>query len=149
MRSPKFDAIIDSVLKAEGYWTEDPTDPGGLTIWGICARDWESDVIKMKVMSQADSREYAKDFYFREYWTPLKVEDLDVHLSYALLDGAVNQGVNLMATWARGLGSEITLDKIIAWRMCRYVEKIEQYPKLERYCFAWMQRLKELYRWSL
>jgi len=159
MSSLKFDKLINIVvLQKEGYWTADPNDPGALTIWGIASAYWPKEVEAMKVMSQANALVYAKEFYYNKYWLPLNAENLDDHLALALLDGSINQGEEVMAEWVKGLGEQISLDKINSWRMCKYIEDIEKkfkagegienYPHLANYCFDWMQRLKEIYRWN-
>ena len=148
MSSPLFDKIIGVVISKEGYWTNDASDPGGLTIYGICYRDWAADVLAMKSMSKEDALAYAKEFYYNHYWLPLNAEKLDDKTALLVLDGAVNQGVALMAGWVRCLGDLITFDKILAWRMCKYVEVIENNPNLAKYAFSWMQRLKEVYQWN-
>jgi lysozyme family protein len=147
MTSPLFDRIIDCVISKEGYWTNDASDPGGLTIWGICYRDWPDKVLAMKPMSKEDALAYAKQFYYENYWLPLNAEQLDDTTARLALDGAVNQGVRQMADWIKGLGELITFDKILAWRMCKYVETIENNPKLAQYAFPWMQRMAEVYQW--
>jgi lysozyme family protein len=148
MRSPLFEKLIDIVvLQKEGYWTDDPNDDGQLTIWGVSSSNFPADVAKMKVMSEADALEYAKDFYWNNFWLPMNADNYDELLALVLLDGAINQGVEVMVEWIGGLGNQITADKILCWRLCQYVKTIENKPKDKEYAWPWMQRMAEVYQW--
>ena len=144
--TPKFDRCIDFVLDHEGYWSEDPNDPGGLTIWGLCMRYEKEQVIAMKSMSQDEAKACARQYYFDTYWTDVGAENYADDIALVVFDGAVNQGVNIMKAWLNGLGNQVTADKIVCWRMCRYIERIGLNPNLKVFTLGWMNRLTDLYR---
>lgn len=144
--TPKFDKAIPFILEHEGEYSNDPKDPGGETRWGLCYR-WEKEQVeKMKTMNKEQAKAYATQYYFDTYWQDSGAENYPDKIALAIFDCAVNQGVNIIKTWVRGLGDQLTLDKIIVWRMCRYVERVDKSPEMKVFLHGWMNRLCDLYR---
>ena len=81
-----FERCIEIILAEEGGLVENPKDPGGLTKYGISARAYPH--INIRGLTRDD----AKAIYKRDYWTPIKGDDLPDGLDLLLLDCAVNQG---------------------------------------------------------
>ena len=88
----KFQAACAFVLKWEGQisdshgdW-ESPSDPGGLTKFGISSRFFPE--VRKREFSEAD----AIAIYKEKYWTACKCEELPEALAFMLFDAAVNQG---------------------------------------------------------
>jgi lysozyme family protein len=82
-----FASCIDHILKEEGGYVHNPEDPGGETKYGISKRAYpHKDIAALTV-------EDAKDLYYRDYWSPVKGDDLPIGLDLLVFDGAVNQGV--------------------------------------------------------
>lgn len=71
-----FESEVEKVFEREGYWTDDPDDPGGLTIWGISARSYPDDVAIMKDMDRETARTWAKNIYYRDFWSMCGAEHL-------------------------------------------------------------------------
>lgn len=88
------DAFADAVaivLEHEGVLSDDARDPGGLTKYGISKRAYpDLDVAAL-------TREAAIAIYHRDYWTPIRGDDLPWALALPAFDCAVNQGVGTAA----------------------------------------------------
>ena len=82
-----FYKAVEFVLKHEGYYSNDPKDPGGETKFGISKRAYPSLDIKNL------TREQAIDIYKRDYWDKLPA-GLAENVHGALFDCAVNTGIS-------------------------------------------------------
>ena len=82
----KFNTACAFVLKWEGQISESPSDPGGLTKFGISSRQFPE--VRKLEFSEAD----AIAIYKEKYWTACKCEELPEALAFMLFDAAVNQG---------------------------------------------------------
>lgn len=82
-----FDAMIDRVLGDEGGYVNHPSDPGGVTNWGISQRAYPNIDIKSL------TREQAKTIYAADYYARGQMEQLPPAVAYQVLDIAVNHGV--------------------------------------------------------
>ncbi len=79
-----FDCAVDFVLHQEGGWT---TDTGGLTRYGISKNAYpNTDISSLTI-------EDAKLIYRRDYWDPLKLDELPHSVALAMLEAAVNLGL--------------------------------------------------------
>src|SRR5439155_25331163 len=71
----------------EGKYSNDPSDPGGATRWGISKRSHPNlDITTLTI-------ENAKEIYAEEYWNLAHCGDFPAGLAMAVFDAAVNQGV--------------------------------------------------------
>lgn len=91
-----FEAALEVVLAWEGgsAYTEDPADPGGATKWGISLafmRQLEPRAGADRI--RALSREDAAAIYAREFWQPIRGDQLPPPLALFTFDSAVNLGV--------------------------------------------------------
>lgn len=57
-----FDTAFDRLMGAEGGLVDDPSDPGGLTNWGISQRSYPNEDIR------AMTKERAKMIFKRDFW---------------------------------------------------------------------------------
>lgn len=87
MPNANFDVWVNSILKLEGGYSNDPKDPGGETNFGICKRSYPDLDIKNLTIDQA------KAIYKRDYWDAVRANDLSYPLNVFMFDAAVNQGV--------------------------------------------------------
>jgi lysozyme family protein len=125
------------VLTWENWRTDDPNDPGGLTIWGICKRDWPGIVASLAAMTKEDSREAAKAFYLANYWNQCGLDDVETPLDVVLFDAAINQGTG----WAlRVMEAAADWRDAIILRSDRY-DDLKLY---DRYGRGWNKRLVAL-----
>lgn len=82
-----FESAIPIILEHEGGLSEHPSDPGGLTKYGISQRAYpDLDIRNLTV-------EQAKAIYRRDYWDKVKGDSLPEGISTLVFDSAVNQGV--------------------------------------------------------
>jgi len=92
------DFVIEHEIRDDSGWTpHDPDDPGGRTRWGVASR-WHPNV-------DLDSltRSGAEDFYRREFWVPLRGDDLPEPLGLVMLDWAVPHGVRTATRALQGV----------------------------------------------
>ena len=68
--------------------TDHPNDPGGLTRYGICKRNYPDLDIKNLTRNQAI------EIYFKDYWKPMNLLDIyDENLVLQIFDMGVNAGI--------------------------------------------------------
>lgn len=97
MRSPAFEKAVSRVLSHEGGYSNNSLDPGRETIWGITARTARKNGYSGEMRYMA--RETAIDIYHREYWLPIRGDDLPFPLAFQLFDAAVNSGPPQAINW--------------------------------------------------
>ncbi len=86
MNSDLFQICVDVVLTEEGGTANHRRDPGGLTRFGISQRSYPSlDIASL-------TRDQAIALYKRDYWQPIRGDELPPGLALLLFDCAVNQG---------------------------------------------------------
>jgi lysozyme family protein len=88
-----FDICFKELMKSEGGWVNNPSDPGGETIWGVTKAVWEEctgrPIHSMKELTQED----VKPLYQVKYWDTIRGNELPSGLDYCVFDCAVNSGV--------------------------------------------------------
>lgn len=82
-----FHRCISVILGEEGGIANHRKDPGGLTNYGISQRSYPT--LNIAALTLDD----AKAIYRRDYWTPIRGDELPSGLDLTLFDCAVNQGV--------------------------------------------------------
>ena len=97
--------FFEMLIKHEGGFTSDSRDAGnkedghgnqGSTMLGVTAYNWARYTGKpapMEVMKKL-TKEDVKPFYEKNYWTPIRGNDLFSGLDYSVADMAVNAGVS-------------------------------------------------------
>jgi lysozyme family protein len=88
MTQISFDMAFEHVIEVEGKYSNDPKDPGGETMFGICKRDHPNVDIKNLTI------EKAKSIYKKEYWDTVCCDSLPSPLNLFVFDCAVNQGTS-------------------------------------------------------
>ena len=76
----------------EGYKSDNPSDPGKRTIFGIASAYWPQVVQELWDLPKEDARSKAADFYHDNYWVPVGCPQLWNGLDIAVFDTAVNDG---------------------------------------------------------
>lgn len=105
---PHFDRAVRAVFGHEGFWSDDPNDPGGPTIWGVSLRyartvgDLDGDgLLDIDLdgdgaVTAADLRllrpEQALSLYRRAWWDRYGFGRLPAPFSVKAMDLAVNMG---------------------------------------------------------
>lgn len=156
------DTIINLVFGHEkGYVNRPATDNGGATNMGITQKTlsaWRGRPVSIQDVKEL-KREEAYEIYAKEYWTPIRGDDLPSGLDYALFDSCVTSGANRatrilqqvlvdagVKQWVNGKWVPIEVDGNLG---AQTIDGINRYPggvaKLVReYCearVAWMKTL--------
>lgn len=96
---------IDFVFRYEGGYTNNPSDPGGPTNWGITLEDakryWLPSATAQDVASMP--RSVADNIYFTHYASPIQYNSLPAGVDLSVLDYAVNSGVSRSIHTLQGL----------------------------------------------
>ena len=133
----KFNKCIFFVLKQEGGYSNNPSDPGGETNYGISRKSYPNEDIKNMTV------ERAKEIYYRDFWVPMFCEQIQsLGLALALFDAGVNCGTVTARNWFE-VG--MSMDRF-AMKRIRYYEKIcQKYPKLKVFLLGWCIRTVEIW----
>ena len=86
-----FDDSFVRLLGNEGHYSDNPTDPGGATCWGVTERTARANGYAGAMIDM--TQEQAKAIYLRCYWGPVGCDAVPDVLKFDLFDMAVNQGV--------------------------------------------------------
>ena len=78
-----FDKAFEIVIGLEGKPTNDPDDPGKLTVWGLSQRYNPQVSLDMTI-------DMAKGIYLRKYWEPSGCDDMAFPMDICVFDAAVN-----------------------------------------------------------
>jgi lysozyme family protein len=94
-----FDEAFTRVLGHEGGYSNNPSDPGGETNWGISKRSYpELDIRSL-------TKEAAKDIYRLDFWQPTGLVNAHPGVVFQLFDFAVNSGIQTATrAYQRALG---------------------------------------------
>lgn len=95
-----FDESFAQLLGTEGGYSNHPDDPGGETMWGVTAT-----VARAAGYTGAMKDlpvDTAKAIYRKQYWDPVRADDLPSAIRYHVFDAAVNSGVMQAAKWLQG-----------------------------------------------
>lgn len=134
--SQDFEKAIAFTLKWEGGLVNHPSDPGGLTNFGISKKGFphmSDDQIKNLTIAEA------KALYKRNYWDVGHCNDLPWPVNFVHFDTSVNRGVHGAAILLqKALG--VKQDGIIGPKTLEAVKK----PKLTAY--AYLAAREEYYR---
>jgi len=155
--SATFAIAVDRVLASEGGYVNDPHDPGGETKYGISKRAYPT--VNIATLTEDDARA----IYHRDYWQPVRGDELPAPVALVLFDAAVNQGVKTAIRFLQSalkvaedgvLGPQTLLqaraerDSVyLASRVLR--RRIEAYSTLDgwpRYRASWVQRCFDIFR---
>ncbi len=88
-----FNNVVKFTLNYEKFKTDDPHDPGGLTIWGFASKYWPIEVNLMKNMSPEDAKKRAVELYYNNYWFTGGCNLLPEFSSQIHFDACVNPGI--------------------------------------------------------
>jgi lysozyme family protein len=91
-----YEKAIAQVFRDEGGYTNEATDPGGPTNWGITIHDarqyWKADATAEDVRNMPKS--VAQDIYRKHYADPISYDLLPAGVDYSVLDYAINSGIS-------------------------------------------------------
>ena len=130
-----FPRALGIVLRFEGGYVNHPKDPGGETKYGISKRAYPH--LDIKTLTKAA----AGEIYRKDYWEPLRCDELAWPLNLVHFDAGVNHGKGqarkflLRASTAKGY-----LDQ----RRAFYERLIAARPSMAIFRRGWMRRLDDL-----
>lgn len=99
-----FDAFAEHIRSEEGGLTDNKLDPGGRTNFGITQRQLDAARIAypdLKLPAKVDDLTWnqARELYRRDYWLPIRGEELPAGVALLVGDSAVNQGPSRAIRW--------------------------------------------------
>lgn len=110
-----FQSMIDKVFELEGNWSNDKSDPGGATMYGISSvhNPKYANKIKSKTLTKAEAQMIYRD----NYWTPIyKVDSLPLPIAWIIFDARIHgslESIKDIQTWiSKNINSSITVDGI-------------------------------------
>lgn len=161
-----FDQAFHTLLGHEGGFTEDPRDPGNWTggrvgagelrgtKFGIAANTYPNEDIRNLTVDRA------KEIYRRDFWNPVRADELPAEVRYAVFDAAVNSGVRQAARWlqravgvrddgvigpitlgaVRATDPQVLLRRMLSARL-RFMTDLPTWPTFGR---GWARRIADL-----
>jgi hypothetical protein len=136
-----FETTMEFVLKWEGGYTNDQTDPGGETNFGINKRDHPNvDIPNL-------TKEEALEIYRTDYWIPAGCDGMADLEALVTMDCAVNMGVGRSKLfWAEAeAGSYGDWKDFLLIRIKYYVSLRKKYPQ---FFGGWIGRVADLYDYA-
>ena len=132
-----FDKAVDWILKWEGgdKITNDPSDRGGLTKYGISKRAYPKYDIKNLTLIEA------KTIYKRDYWDKIDGDKIDPKLAMALFNCAVNMGVGRARMFKEVAKSYY---EVIVLCKDKYNGIVQANKSQRVFLKGWMNRLNDL-----
>lgn len=153
-----FDTAFHRLLGHEGGFVDHPSDPGGATNWGVTqavarANGYTGHMRDFPV-------DMAKAIYWRQYWVPIKADDLPPAVRYAVFDAAVNSGANQAVKWlqraigvnddgvvgpqtmtfARAANPDFVIRRMLGQRL-EFMSDLKNWPTFGR---GWARRVAEI-----
>jgi len=153
-----FDTAFHKLLGHEGGFVDHPNDPGGATNWGVTERVARANGYTGHMRDLPV--EVAKAIYRKDYWTPIRAEEIPEVLRYAVFDAAVNSGNRQAIQWLqRAVGAtpdgvfgprtllavktsnhEQTLRRMLSQRL-KFMTDLKIWPSFGR---GWARRIADL-----
>ncbi len=136
MARENFGRAIEFVLRWEGGYSNDPSDPGGETKYGISKRAHpDVDIANLTL-------EDAKTIYRAEYWVPLGCDGLDWPLDLVCMDSGVNLGPSRAREF---LNNSENWQTLLLLRIKHYIGLRQKYPQ---FIFGWLNRAMDLFEYA-
>lgn len=120
----RFHLAFQNIMKEEGGYVDNPSDPGGETNFGISKQAYP------ELNIQAITIEDAKNIYRRDYWEKIRGDELHSDaLAIELLEEAVNMGhhtaISFLQAAVLASGGKITIDGVMGEKTLTEVKKID------------------------
>jgi len=133
-----FNKGLDIVLGLESRTTtNDPKDPGGLTVWGL-SKKYNPEVYDGMPESEIE------ELYYRKYWKASGCDEAPFPLDICLFDGAVNPQDDKKLPGAGN--KEILLQKPNDWKDFLFLRMVRYMKNSQRvYVLGHIQRIIKLY----
>lgn len=131
------DTVIGFILEAEGgaTITDNPSDPGGLTKYGISQKAFPN--LDIRNLTEDE----AKEIYREMYWNAVGADSIPWPLDLYVVDTAVNCGV---VTAKRLSQTSLNAEDYLLNRIAYYVDISRRNPSLQKFLRGWIIRVMEL-----
>jgi lysozyme family protein len=158
----RFEIFFSRLMRYEGVATvtDDPTDPGGLTKYGISKRSYPNvDIANL-------TEQQAKEIYHRDYYCAMKIENIiGNRIAWQLFDFGVNAGVyravkmlqKIVGVTQDGVIGKRTINAVNTFsgevplyimyqsaRIIHYLKLTDQNYSLTKFLRGWIKRVLEL-----
>ncbi|NLT52857.1 MAG: peptidoglycan-binding protein [Ignavibacteria bacterium] len=159
-KDKRFNDFIERLLKYEGGYVNDPSDPGGETNFGISKRSYPELDIRNLTKNQAG------EIYFRDYYQRMEIARfVNDRIAWQVFDFGVNAGCarsaltlqKIVGAWPDGVIGVKTISKadtysgvtplhivFIAERVKHYLSLCEKKESNHRFLKGWILRAIEL-----
>lgn len=127
-----FERCITFVLLQEGGYVWDGRDAGGETKFGISKSAYPTENIKDLTLDRA------KELYRRDYWDPLSLDSRPFGEAVAILDTAVNCGMQRTKVWLAAVrpGADFVV-RLLTERLVTYAS----FSAWPNYGHGWTSRI--------
>lgn len=148
-----YDKCLPRLLKDEGGYTNDPSDSGGATNYGITIADYKKYINKNGTSTDVKnmSVDQAKAIYRSKYWDALGCDDLPSGVDYSCFDYGVNSGLgrprNALKK-AKGKTGLALIDAINDERQSFLTNLANARPKDQRFIAGWTARVSRVRAYS-
>jgi len=132
--------------REDGGYTNDPSDPGGETKWGISKKAHPELNIKELTIAEALNI-YKKDYYdcYAARTPALNLDLCPPDYAVAVFDTGVNCGVNRTYSWhLTAIKTKDPTKTLLGLRDARYTDLVASNSKLQRFYKGWINRLNDL-----
>ena len=139
----EFKQALQFVLKWEGFISNDPKDPGGLTIWGISYRSYPDIIIEMEELINKQKKDeafkIAEKIYYENYWLKAGCQYMEFPLNIINFDTAVNMG--------RSKAEELWKESYGNWHdyLLLRLYTYSKFKQAKLYFRGWANRTLDLY----
>ncbi len=153
-----FDQAFHLLLGHEGGFVDHPADPGGATNWGVTERVARANGYTGHMRDLPV--DVAKAIYRKDYWLPIRADELPVSIRYAVFDAAVNSGNAQAIRWlqravganadgvigprtlqaVRDANPDVVLRRMLSQRL-RFMTDLRNWPAFSR---GWARRIADL-----
>lgn len=148
-----FNSCLNRLLKDEGGYTNDPSDSGGPTNFGITITDYRKYINPTGIASDVKAMDIndAKSIYKSKYWDALDCDSLSSGVDYTVFDYGVNSGVGrprkALERFKSLKGTEL-IDAINNERVS-FLKALEaSQPKDKKFDAGWMKRVEGVRSYS-
>lgn len=155
MAHRNFAAVMDEVFEHEGGLSMIRSDPGNWTSGRVGVGELRG--TNFGIASHAHptvdikklTKEQAREIYRRQYWNPIRGDDLPVGLDLVTMDPAVNSGVSRGARWLQeALGGSVAADGRVGPQTLAAAVQAAPVPVIQRACARRMGFLRGLRTWD-
>lgn len=149
-----FKKAHEFVAKWEGFYSNDPDDTGGETIYGISRvhhPNWEGwTLVDSGKKDSIALKDMAEKLYRLRYWIPLLLEQVsNQRLANAVYQAAVNCGVATAAKWLQqalnAYGAKLTVDGKVGNHTLHAIYENDRKGKISEIVEAFLTHQRMLY----